>query len=257
MPDRHPSAVRLFAALSATVTPDRPARASLRALTDAAVTADRAGVDALVLRGSDPADRPTVEPVGVLADIAARTVALGLVAEVSPASCAPDHLARELATLDLVSEGRAGLLLDDAGTPDAEAYLAAVRQSFEGSPEQHPVVLTSWSPSAADWHVAVEDSGAPLPRLTPVTLPPTPSARPEESAEDSAGLLEKLIRTERPHGLLLDFPAGPASLEIFARVTLPLLRERGVLPPRAERVRRTLRGRLGLTRPTGRATAVR
>ncbi|GEB51049.1 MULTISPECIES: LLM class flavin-dependent oxidoreductase [Streptomyces] len=253
MPERHPSAVRLFAALSATVAPDRPARASLRALADAAVTADRAGVDALVVRGSDPAGRPTVEPVGVLADVAARTVALGLVAEVSPASCAPDHLARELATLDLVSEGRAGLLLNDAGTPDAEAYLAAVRQSFEGTPEQHPIVLTSWSPSAADWHVAVEDSGAPLPRLMPVTLPPTPSAR----AEDSTGLLEKLIRTERPHGLLLDFPAGPASLEIFARVMLPLLRERGVLPPRAERVRRTLRGRLGLTQPADRATAVR
>ncbi|WP_406835991.1 LLM class flavin-dependent oxidoreductase [Streptomyces sp. AHU1] len=249
MHDRLPAPVHLLAAMPATVTPDRPARAGLRALADAAITADRAGVDALVIRGSDPAGRPTVEPTGLLAVTAARTVALGLVAEASPVSCPPDHLARELATLDFVSEGRAGLLLDDAGGPDAEDYLVTVRQHFHGDPERHPVVLTTWTPSTADCHVSDGSDSAPLPRLRPVTLPRTPSSDPEVNAAASAELLEELIRSERPYGLLLDFPAGPASLEVFTRLTLPLLRERRVLPPRAERVRRTLRDRLDPTRP--------
>ncbi|WP_326782964.1 LLM class flavin-dependent oxidoreductase [Streptomyces sp. NBC_00151] len=249
MHDRLPAPVRLVAAMSATVVPDRPARASLRALADAAVTADRAGVDALVIRGSDPAGRPAVEPIGLLAVAAARTVALGLVAEASPASCPPGHLARELATLDLLSTGRAGLLLDDVGGPDAEDYLATLRRHFHGDPECHPVVLTTWTPSTADCHVSDGSDSAPPPYLRSLTLPRTPSADPEVSAAASADLLEKLIRSERPYGLLLDFPAGPASLEVFTRLTLPLLRERRVLPPRAERVRQTLRDRLGLTRP--------
>lgn len=322
MYDQHPTPIRLFAALPATVAArarSRPARTGLQALADAAVTADRAGLDALVVRRGDPADPATVEPAGVLAVVAARTVALGLVAEASPAYYEPFHLARELATLDILSAGRAGLLLDPranpaeqwaglapheeaagdggtgAGHARAEEYLTVLTglwDSFDDDaflhdrasgryfrpealhpldhhgthyrvagplniarpPQGHPVLLTAWTPSAgthADYHVAAEDGGTRVPRLTPVTLPATGSA----AAEENADLLEKTIRAEQPHGLLLDLPAGPASLEVFARLTLPLLRERGLLPPPADRKAHTLRRRLGLARPVDRATA--
>ncbi|MEU1013427.1 LLM class flavin-dependent oxidoreductase [Streptomyces sp. NPDC005890] len=134
--------VPLFVALSATprpaaapdgCAPRHPLPASeaglwLRRLSDAAVGADRAGVEALVIRRNDAVGSAALEPTGVLAAIAPRTTGIGLVAEASPVSHEPYHLARELATLDIMSGGRAGLLLDPQPDATERATCLLVRQ---------------------------------------------------------------------------------------------------------------------------------
>ncbi|MEU9990145.1 LLM class flavin-dependent oxidoreductase [Streptomyces sp. NPDC048045] len=303
----------------------------LRRLSDAAVAADRAGIDALVIRRSDTVGirrsdavgPAALEPTGVLAALAPRTTGIGLIAEASPASHEPYHLARELATLDIMSGGRAGVLLDPrpdtveraAGpeTPEAhrrtderrcsqeyrradeyrraEEYLgvlAGLWDSFDDDafvhdrasgvyfrtdgmhrldhdgphyqvagplniarpPQGHPVTLAAWNtpadaPGAPDYHVTDRPVPSRTPRIAPLSVATEPSGETVER-------VRRLLHEERPAGLLIDLPGGPAALELFVGRTLPMLREHRLVSG-PSRGARTLRRRLGLDRPADRS----
>ncbi len=77
-------------------------------LVDLAQTAERAGVDFVSLDdGFDPApDRP--DALLVMARIAPATTSIGLVATITTTHTEPFHVSKNVATLDLVSHGRAG-----------------------------------------------------------------------------------------------------------------------------------------------------
>lgn len=272
--DRPPTPVRLFVALSV-VVPDPATGPWRRRLTDAAVGADRAGVDALVVRRSDPSGRPALEPTGVLAVLAPLTTRMGLIAEASAAHTEPYPLAREVASLDTMSDGRAGLLLHsradlarsaadlpsgpgpEAARAHAEEFLAELAARW-GDFADHtvgpdPVTLTSWVTSAGvpappDYHVGAGGAdGSDRPRVTRLDL------RPDEAPEETALRARQALLAGRPAGLLVDCPAGPASLDLFVRRTLPVLRQEGLLS-QAPPGRRSLRERLGLRRPADRST---
>ena len=77
-------------------------------LVDLAVIAERAGLDFVSLDdGFDPApDRP--DALLAMARIAPATTSIGLVATVTTTHTEPFHVSKNVATLDLVSRGRAG-----------------------------------------------------------------------------------------------------------------------------------------------------
>ncbi|WMX44186.1 LLM class flavin-dependent oxidoreductase [Streptomyces roseicoloratus] len=122
---------RLFVALPAVLDAGAP-HEGLRRCTEAVLDAERAGADAVVLTG----DRVpgALEPTLVLALLAGATSRVGLVADVRACDWEPYHLARELATLDVVSGGRAGVLLrhpaDAAGQPVPSAHATARAEEF-------------------------------------------------------------------------------------------------------------------------------
>ncbi|MFE9632377.1 LLM class flavin-dependent oxidoreductase [Streptomyces sp. NPDC006463] len=324
MPEPTPTPVPVFVALAAAPTHPRPdsdaspravvraggAGSWLRRLSDAAVRADRAGIDALVIRRSGAAGSAALEPATVLAAIAPRTTGIGLIAEASPASHEPYHLAREVATLDIMSGGRAGVLLDlrpdaterAAGLPArqdaqeawqrAQEYLSVLaglwdsfdddafvhdrasgtyfrsdgmhRTDHEGRyykvagplniarpPQGHPVTLATWvtsaeAPHVPDYHLTDHPCASRRPRIAPL---PLAAEAPDETVER----VRRLLLGERPAGLLVEMPGGPASLELFATRTLPMLREHGLVSG-APRGARTLRERLALERPLDRAS---
>jgi alkanesulfonate monooxygenase SsuD/methylene tetrahydromethanopterin reductase-like flavin-dependent oxidoreductase (luciferase family) len=219
MPEpKTPRAPLLFAALPA-IRPHRGPVPWPRLLTEAALAAEHAGIDALVVESGAGLPEPALDPVVVLAGLAPRTYRLGLVAEL-PTSLEPGRVAWELASLDAISGGRAGCLV-----PEHEA----------GPPWQsrRPVVLTS---SAAGR--AVTGSGLSLDVLT---------MAPGDTVTDR---LTAALTDTRTDGFVVRFPAGPAALARFAHESVPLLRERGLLPA-AERGPRRLRERLRAAFPAG------
>lgn len=200
MPEpKTPRGPLLFVALPAV----RPRRASVpwpRLLVEAALAAEQAGIDALVVESGAALPEPALDPVVVLAGLAPRTYRLGLVAELPATRPAPDRTAWELASLDAMSAGRAGCVLPEgAAGPPWHGPL--------------PAVLTS----SAAGHT-VTGPGLSLDVLTVV---------PGETAADR--IAAALTRT-RTDGLFIRFPAGPGALLRFAVESVPLLRERGLLP---------------------------
>ncbi|MEU3007302.1 LLM class flavin-dependent oxidoreductase [Streptomyces sp. NPDC007020] len=213
MPD--PKTLRgplLFAALPA-IRPQHAPALWPRLLTEAAIAAERAGLDALVVESGAGLPGPALDPVVVLAALAPRTYRLGLVAELPADSPEPGGAARELASLDAISGGRGGCLLPK---------FAAV-PSWEGRP---PVVLRS----SADG-LCVTGTGLSLDVLT---------MAPGDSATDR---LASALTGSRADGFVVRFPAGPETLGQFAHESVPLLREHGLLPAAARGPRR-LRERL-------------
>ncbi|MFG2114030.1 LLM class flavin-dependent oxidoreductase [Streptomyces sp. NPDC048718] len=205
MPEpRTPRGPLLFAALPA-VRPRRDAVPWPRLLVQAARTAERAGIDALVVESCAALSEPALEPVVVLASLAPRTYRIGLVAELPATRPLPEGTARELASLDAMSEGRAGCLL-----PEGAAGPSWHGPSWRGP---RPVVLTS----SAAGHT-VTGPGLSLDVLTPV---------PGETVTDQVATALARTRTD---GLFLRFPDGPEALLRFSVESLPLLRERGLLP---------------------------
>ncbi|NYI04337.1 LLM class flavin-dependent oxidoreductase [Allostreptomyces psammosilenae] len=117
---RHPAAWRLpDAEAEALHTADRHVRL--------ARLADRAGFDLLFWPDSfaAPATRPdevrgTLDAVAIAARVAPLTTGIGLVPTATTTHTEPFHLSKAIATLDLVSEGRAGWQVD-VSTTEAEA----------------------------------------------------------------------------------------------------------------------------------------
>lgn len=236
----------LFAALPAV----RPARDNVpwqRPLTEAALAAEHAGVDALVVECGAGLQEPALDPVVVLADLAPRTYRLGLIAEVPSTSGEPGRLARELASLDTISGGRAGWLVPGPdgrygpGHGPGEAFVDEVGGHWKG---RRPLVLTSWTPSPSAARQVDGTVGSPA--RSGLTLSVFTVAR--EPGETVAERLAAALADGRPDGLLLRFPGGCAGLLRFAREIVPLLRDRALLPERAAGPQQ-LRARLGLDRP--------
>lgn len=133
--------------------------------TDAARALERAGVDLLVLEVGTTA---RLDPVPVLSAVARATDRIGLVAALPVAEQPPFLLARALGTLDHVSRGRSGWLVDErrpslvvqddtgrwqdaAGCPDA--------QWAEAVAEHVDVACALWDSWDADAVVADRVSG--------------------------------------------------------------------------------------------------
>ncbi|WP_328959622.1 LLM class flavin-dependent oxidoreductase [Streptomyces virginiae] len=208
MPDpKRPPGPLLFAALPAVHDPRAP-EPWPGLFTRAVLDAELAGIDALVVEhGADRTD-PALDPVVVLAHLAPRTYRLGLVAEMPAAPDAPQGAARELASLDAISGGRAGRLVRGPADPHAPA-------APHSGPTDHGTALT-WT----------ADGTGPALDVLDVLLAET---APDESADAQADRIAAALAATRSDGLLLRF-SGPAALRRFARETLPLLRDRGLLP---------------------------
>ncbi|WP_338674576.1 LLM class flavin-dependent oxidoreductase [Streptomyces sp. SCSIO 30461] len=263
MPElKTPHVPLLFAALPA-VHPARDNVPWQRPLTEAAVAAEHAGIDALVVERGAGLQEPVLDPVVVLAGLAPRTYRLGLVAEVPSSSGEPERLAGELASLDTISGGRAGWLVpepegqfvpasdgqlgaesDGQFGPKhgpAEAFIDEVGEHWKG---RRPLVLTSWPPSPSATRQADGTVGPPAPSgLALKTF--TVALEPGEAV---AQRLEAALADGRTDGLLLRFPGGSAGLLRFAHETVPMLRDRALLPERTASPRQ-LWARLGLERP--------
>jgi alkanesulfonate monooxygenase SsuD/methylene tetrahydromethanopterin reductase-like flavin-dependent oxidoreductase (luciferase family) len=84
--------------------------------------ADQAGFEFFLLSGYGP------QTITTLAALAAVTDQIGLAGTVNPAYHEPYELARQLATLDHLSDGRAGWHVAAAAQPRARAFLAATGQ---------------------------------------------------------------------------------------------------------------------------------
>jgi alkanesulfonate monooxygenase SsuD/methylene tetrahydromethanopterin reductase-like flavin-dependent oxidoreductase (luciferase family) len=139
----------LFAALPAV----RPARDDVpwqRPLTDAALAAEHAGIDALVVECGAGIEEPALDPVVVLAGLAPRTYRLGLVAEVPNSSAEPGRLAGELATLDTISGGRAGWLLPETGGQDGPTEAGLSLDVFTVALEPDDAVAERLAAALAD-----------------------------------------------------------------------------------------------------------
>ncbi|WP_344337243.1 LLM class flavin-dependent oxidoreductase, partial [Kitasatospora putterlickiae] len=93
-----------------------PGPVGLDGLTGLARTAERGGFDLLLLPETAP---PGPEVLTALGTLAAGTTRLGLAAALGPAGHQPYELARRLATLDHLSEGRAAWSLT-TGPADAD-----------------------------------------------------------------------------------------------------------------------------------------
>lgn len=121
--------------------------------------------DALALSdsiGSDATDRP--DPVVVLSALAAATSSIGLVGTSSTTYNDPFTVARQFATLDQMSNGRAGWnIVTTAQTAAAENYndleLPPHEERYERAEEFVDVVLKLWGSWEPDALVADRDSG--------------------------------------------------------------------------------------------------
>ncbi|WP_030759267.1 MULTISPECIES: LLM class flavin-dependent oxidoreductase [unclassified Streptomyces] len=221
MPDpKRPPGPLLFAALPA-VRDHEAAEPWPGLFTRAALAAELAGIDALVVeQGVDHAD-PALDPVVVLAHLAPRTYRLGLVAEMPAAPDEPDRAARELASLDAISGGRAGRLVRgpaDPHTPDPHT---------PGLHTPAPHTLDTARPGPTDTALTwTADGTGPALDVLDVLLAET---TPDESADAQADRIGAALAATRSDGLLLRF-SGPVALRRFAHETLPLLRDRGLLP---------------------------
>lgn len=108
--------------------------AGVAELVDAAVTAETLGFDFLSL--SDPIARaldgePRLSAVDALAFLARRTRSVGLLAGASSHYAEPFHVAKAVATLDFISAGRAGLIVDPGRSAIADGFFPAARDLGE------------------------------------------------------------------------------------------------------------------------------
>ena len=108
--------------------------AGVAELVDAAVTAETLGFDFLSL--SDPIARaldgaPRLSAVDALAFLARRTRSVGLLAGASSHYAEPFHVSKALATLDFISAGRAGLIVDPGRSTIAAGFFPAARDLDE------------------------------------------------------------------------------------------------------------------------------
>ncbi len=125
---------------------------------DAARELDRCGVDLLILDQVPGTAR--LDPVPVLTAIARVTDRLGLVAGLPVADQPPYLLARALGTLDLVSDGRAGWLVDTSrpgldlrdDTPRWQCAATAPEEEWAAAVTEHVdtacALWNSWEPDA-------------------------------------------------------------------------------------------------------------
>lgn len=100
-------------------------------LVDAAVRADELGFDLLVLddalsRAGD--DLPWLSAIDALAFVARRTRRIGLVATAASHYAEPFHLAKAIATVDFISGGRAGVLIEPSRSEAADRFFPAARE---------------------------------------------------------------------------------------------------------------------------------
>ncbi|MGW1593929.1 NtaA/DmoA family FMN-dependent monooxygenase [Streptomyces sp. NPDC002343] len=204
----------------------------------------------------DPVGGP--EPVAVLAALAGVTTRLGLAATVDAAAAEPYDLARRLATLDHVSEGRAGWRVAAGaghrfgGPPDpygraAELVLAARR------------LWDSWSPGGAPrpfvhrgrhFDIAGEFGLPRSPQGHPVVIRSGESERARELAAASADVL--LVRHAPPGPAraryadvkrrLAAYGRDPGDLKVMSRITVVLGDTAGAAQERAAGIRRQLIG---------------
>ncbi|MGW7328095.1 LLM class flavin-dependent oxidoreductase [Streptomyces sp. NPDC054840] len=208
MPDpKRPPGPLLFAALPAVPDPHAP-EPWPGLFTRAALDAELAGIDALVVEHGTGHQDPALDPVVVLAHLAPRTYRLGLVAQMPATLDEPDRAARELASLDAISGGRAGRLVRGPAGPHAP-------DPARTAPTDTGTALT-WTAGG---------TGPALDVLDVLLAESTP----DESADAQADRIAAALAATRCDGLLLRF-TGPAALRRFARETLPLLRDRGLLP---------------------------
>lgn len=167
---------------------------------DAARELDRSGVDLLILQQVPGTAR--LDPVPVLTALARATGRIGLVAGMPVADQPPYLLARALGTLDLVSHGRAGWLVDerrptvdvrddtarwqDASTAPAEEWAQAVAEHVDtacalwNSWEHDAVVIDRSSGVFVD-HTrvhTVEARGRFFSTRGPLNNPAPPQGRP-------------------------------------------------------------------------------
>ncbi|WP_030729017.1 LLM class flavin-dependent oxidoreductase [Streptomyces sp. NRRL S-237] len=224
MPDpKRPPGPLLFAALPAVRDPRAP-EPWPGLFTRAALDAELAGIDALVVEhGADRTD-PALDPVVVLAHLAPRTHRLGLVAEMPAAPDAPERAARELASLDAISGGRAGRLVRGPADPHTPAapHPGPTDTGTDTDTDTDTDTGTGTG-TALTW---TADGTGPALDVLDVLLAET---APDESADAQADRIAAALASTRSDGLLLRF-SGPAALRRFAHETLPLLRDRGLLP---------------------------
>lgn len=111
--------------------------------------------DALASRSASPAAQERTarndffEPITLLSALAAVTERIGLIGTVSTSFHEPYNVARKFASLDLISEGRAGWnLVTSAGKAEAQNFnlddLPAHAQRYRRAAEFHDVVLGLW-----------------------------------------------------------------------------------------------------------------
>jgi hypothetical protein len=103
-------------------------------LVDAATRVETLGFDFLSL--SDPIARardgaPRLSAVDALAFLARRTRSVGLLAGASSHYAEPFHVSKALATLDFISAGRAGLIVDPGRSAIADGFFPAARDLGE------------------------------------------------------------------------------------------------------------------------------
>lgn len=123
----HPQPLLLAAALHDPAPAPDPAR-----LRDAARTAERAGLD-LVTVEAGPAD-----PLLVAARLAAQTARIGIVPVTSATTTEPFHVSTALATIDVVSQGRAGWVVAVDRPDDVRGTVTwEVPDDVEGDAREH------------------------------------------------------------------------------------------------------------------------
>ncbi|GAB3278059.1 LLM class flavin-dependent oxidoreductase [Kineosporia babensis] len=228
-------------------------------LSELAGRAEAAGLDAIVV----PDGPPSAEPTVALAALAASTERIGLIATL-PAGCHdPLELARRVADLDYLSNGRAGWRVAGGGLGH---YFGAVQAGDEKPYAEAAViasVLARWdertdlrSPQGRPVLV-----GGPNVRGAEVVLLEEWGLRALPGREPGARVVLQQIGDIDPDRLENDFTAvdgfafQPADLERFFEEFLPELRRRGLL--RSGYTTRTLRGHLGLEIPAAAVPASR
>lgn len=100
--------------------------------------AEEAGLDFLVVEPG-PADA-----VLVAALVAARTERIGLIVRIATATSEPFHVSTQLATIDVVSHGRAGWLVDPTPDPERTTTWPAPADPVADAREHVEVVRALW-----------------------------------------------------------------------------------------------------------------
>jgi len=146
----HPSAWQRDSTTSASITdPDTfvdYARTCERGLFDAVFLAD---TQMAMWGGSDVATGSVFEPLTLLSYIAAKTERIGLIGTVSSSLNDPVNVARALASLDLISRGRAGInLVTSQSDPEALLHgmpaLLPPAERYARAAEFAEVMLAMW-----------------------------------------------------------------------------------------------------------------
>ncbi len=140
-----------------------------RVLVDLAQTAERAGVDFVSIDdGFDPAaDRP--DALLAMARLAPATTSIGLVATITATHTEPFHVSKNVATLDLVSRGRAGWRVavstsDEAAKRFGRKDPQPVRELYAEADDAIEVVSRLWDSWEDDAVIRDQPTGRYLDR---------------------------------------------------------------------------------------------